>query len=305
MIPSVDMIVDALLYGVLIPAAVTLATLIFVALCRRRGQSTSPPQTLTAEKTSAKGRIAGTLAAALGLVSGWVALVITGQLSWDFLNLTDSRHWLLPLTLLALAINIVAGYSRSSITTMLFRLGCAWVIARILVDAEAAIQPIGPGWYSAVGVAVFCLWGLLDIATERWAGVGFPVLLTLIALGMGALLEFAGILMFAQMSGVLAAVLASCSLFAWLVPSAACRGMVPAVAVLVPGLLFVGYRNHFSEVPPTCFLLVLAAPLLLGMTVCLAPKEKPGWLWKFLAIAVTLIPLVTAITLAALAEPLV
>ncbi len=301
MLPSADLIRDALGYGVLVPAAVTLAVW---ALWRWAGRRRPAPALSPSGGEGDEEGAGGALAVGAGLLAGWAALAWSEQLDWGFLRPADSWHWLLPLSLLAVAAGAVErGFGVPGAARWALRLAVAGLTAWLLVGAESAVQPLHPTWYAAVGVAVLGLWGALDPAA-RLRPAAVSALLATVALGAGAVLESAGIMSFAQLAGVFAAVLAACAVLGWWLPNAApSRGAVPAVAVLLPGLLFVGYSSvsSYTEVPAASFLLVLAAPLALGATACLVPVNGAGRWRAPLCAAATLLPLAAAVALAVLA----
>jgi hypothetical protein len=286
MLPPPGLILEALAYGVLIPAVVAGLGL-FLAL--RRSNETPA--------------IGDALAVAAGLLAGFVALAASGQLGWEFLTPTDSWHWLLPLALLALAAGAAGSHpAMPRVGRRALRLGVAALTGWLLVRAESAMQPLHPVWAAGIVIAVLLIWDVLDAVSRRWRGGALPGLLAVVALAAGVLLELAGILKFAQMAGVLAAVLAGCACLGWKYPQALlARGAIPAVAVLLPGLLAAGYWNSFSDVPVASYLLMLATPLTLAATEFL-PFQKLGAAARWAAWgAAVVLPIGLAVTLAAFA----
>jgi hypothetical protein len=291
--PSPQLVLKAVAFGALVPAAVTLAVAA-AWLWRGRRPGDRPPE---AEGAGGDGVA---LAAGVGLTAGWVALAGSGQLGWEFLKPTDSWHWLLPLSLLALAAGVGERRSPARAVSWPLRLAVAGLTAWLLIRAEAAVQPVRPGWYAGLGGAVLALWGLLDAAARRRPGWELPALLTAVAVGAAIVLERADFLFLAQLAGVLAAVLGGCALLAWYRPATGpAQAVVPAVAVSLPGLMFAGYFNHFSEVPAASFLLVTATPLVLAATAWLPHPERTGWRPTALRAGITLVPLGVAVALAA------
>jgi hypothetical protein len=128
------------------------------------------------------------------------------------------------------------------------------------------------------------------------------VLLALVSLGAAVVVELMGFGSLAQTTAVLAAVLAGCAVAGWLWPQVPVVGAVPALAVLLPGLMFAMYFRVSSDVfPAAAYLLVLAAPLLLAATV-LPPlgRLSPGRR-ALVRTAAVLAPLAAAVALAAVA----
>jgi hypothetical protein len=290
MLPPLKFLLEAVAYGVLVPAAVAMAVLILARRWGERHGGEAP-------------RGGAGLAAGAGLLAGFVALAGSRQLGWEFLAPTDSWHWLPLLSVLATGVGIAERVtSWTPVARGGLRLLVAAATAWLLVRAESAVQAVNPGWLAGVGLAVLVSWGLLDPLARRWPGPGLPALLASVALAAGAVLALSGILKFAQMAGVLAAVLAGCAGPArWPPGESPARGAVPGLSVLLPGLLFAGYFNTFSDVPPASFLLVLAAPLGPGVAALLPSSKSAGRWGKALSAGVTLSLLGLAVTLAALA----
>jgi hypothetical protein len=290
MLPPLKFIVEAVAYGVLVPAAVTVAVLILARRWGKRHAGEAP-------------RGGAGLASGAGLLAGFVALAGSRQSGWEFLAPADSWHWLPLLSVLATGAGVAEGVtSWPPVARGGLRLLVAAATAWLLVRAESAVQAVNPWWHAEVGLAVLASWGLLDPLARRWPGPVLPALLASVALAAGVVLTLCGILKFAQIAGVLAAVLAGCAGPArWSPGEPPARGAVPGLSVLLPGLLFAGYFNTFSAVPPASFLLVLAAPLGLGVTASPPYSKSAGRRGRALSAAVTLLPLGLAVTLAALA----
>ena len=275
MAPSPDMVLKALGYGVLVPAVVTAAGL---ALAARVGRA-----------------VVAALAVEAGLIAGLVALAVSKEAGWEFASPEDPWHWLPALALLATAAGVTDGGHATPRWAACLALSAltAWVLIR----SEPASAP---WWYAALGLSVFATWGLLARLVRRWEGAAPQGLLALCALAAGVILERSGILKFAQIAGVLGAVLIGCACVArWRPHPVVMTSAVPAFAVLFPGLLFVGFRNNFGDVPAASSLLALAAPLLLGATSLLPPDRlRPGWR-AALGAGVVLVCLGAAVALAA------
>ena len=287
MLPSPDMVLKAAGCGLLVPAAVTAGGL---ALARCGGLRQGAV------------RIGEVLAVAAGLAAGFIALAASGELTWEFLALEDAWHWL-PLLSVAAAVVGVAdrALARCRLLRWGVRLVVAGVAAWLLVRGESAYQEVSPGWYAGLTAAVLALWGVLDPAVGRWPGAWPALLLAVVGLSSGAVLALAGIMKFALVAAVPAAVLGGCAGAAWGDPGeSAVRPALPAFAVALPGLLFSGWFNTFSDVPAASFLLVWAAPLALGVTAFLLAPSTKRWPAAVQAAAV-LAPVGAALALAALA----
>jgi hypothetical protein len=290
-LPSFDVVLKPIGYGVLLPAAVTGVGLMLGARPR----------------VSARG--GQVLAVAAGLVAGFLALAATGQLTSGFLKPDDTSDCLPGLALLACAAGIVERLlpepflnpaKRSGLALRwAMRLGIGVSTGWVLVRAQSTRELLSDGWIAALALAVTALWGL-DSLARRWSSFALPVLLALIAFGTAALIELCGFMSLAQMGGVLAAVLTGCAAAGWLRPHAGvAQGAVPAFAVLLPGLLFASNFNNYNQVSSTSHLLVLAAPLILLLTAAPPIARLSTKRLTFLRAAVVLLPLAKGLSLAA------
>lgn len=278
MLPGPDLLLELLVFGLLIPGGVTAAGL---ALALRRGRAGA----------------AAPLAVAVGLAVGLGGLAYVGAGGWEFLQPVDAWHFLPALALVATAVGFVERRRSLPIALrVLGRLAVAGLAAWLLLRDEA--QPPA-GWYPALAISIIAIWGPLMMLADRWPGPALPILLALTAFALAALLELSGILRFALTASALGAVLCGCSLVAFRVPRpnvTACA--VPAFAVLVPGLLVVGRLNTFSNVPAESYLLLLAAPVALGLTGALPAESLRPATRAALRLGVTLVPLAAAVATA-------
>jgi hypothetical protein len=291
MLPPPQLVLEAVAHGLIVPAAVTAAGL---ALARWWGRPRGEPARAGAEA----------LAVAAGLFAGFAALAGSRQLGWEFLQPADAWHWLPLLAVTAAAAGVPDRLpSLPAAARWLLRLAVAGLTAWLLVRAESAVQAVHPAWHAALAAAVLALWGVLDRAVPRRPGFVLPTLLALTAVGAAAVLEAAGIMKFAQSAGVLAAVLGGAACVARRYrPGSPARAAVPALAVMLPGLLFAGWFNTFSNVPAASYLLVLATPLAVGLTALFPPAGLEPRRQGALAAVAALVPLGLAVTLALLAE---
>ncbi len=279
MLPPPNVILYAVGFGLLVPAAVTVIALL-LALRLGRGEP---------------------LAVGAGLAAGFVALAATEQIQWGFLRPEESWDWLPALALLAAAAAFAEQIGKPShVIGWAGRLVVAALTAGLLVRAQSARQPVEPYWYAAVALAVVALWAVLDLAARRLPGGTLPALLALVALAAALLAELADLLTVAHLGGVAAGALGGWAVVAWRRPQpGVCRAGVPPLAVLLPGLLFVAYFNTFSEVPAASYFLLLAAPLLLGVTLLLPARGAPSLGRRLLPVAAALLPLAAGLALAA------
>jgi hypothetical protein len=164
----------------------------------------------------------------------------------------------------------------------------AWVVAPTWEDAE----PWRGRAFAAVAAGVFAAW-LVEPLSRR-PGRTWPWLLALTAAAAAVVLERSGNARFALLAGVLTALIAGIGLAGR--GRAVADGLLPVAAVLLPGLLALGYENTFSDVPLACFVLVAVAPLLLAVASLLPRGRLAG---QVLAVAV---PVAAAVFLAVRAE---
>jgi hypothetical protein len=279
MLPSLDDILNALGWGVLLPAAVATAGL------------------LLAGRTARAGRIAALLAVAGAFLAGWIALAATKQISWNFLEPSDCWDWLPGLTLLACAARF---FDYPPSLRHLLRLSVALLTGWLLVKVQFHAVPVPAWWFVAAAVVVTVLWELLDALARVWPGLGLAALLALIAFAAAVVIEFAGFGSLAQMAGVLAGVLTGCAIAGkWRPRANLAPAAAAAVAVQLPGLLFATYCNTFSDVPLTSYLLIIAAAAALGVTAASPFARVPATRLVIVRVAVVLLPLVVALALAA------
>lgn len=274
--PPPQFVAEVLGYGLLLPAAVSVAALLLAL-------------SFSKDRADLAERLGGALALSGGFAAGFAAL------EWSVVGRTDPWLWLPLLALLAVAVGLVervAGLPRavSWVLRALVAGLTAWLLLPSFVEAARS------QWLGVIAATVFVLWGLLAPLSERQPGGLLPLLLSLIAVVGGGVLEQSGNLRLALLSGVLAGTLGGCALVSWRCPQRPLlRGLIPGVAVLLPGLLFVGYFNGYTPLPS--FLLVAAAPLTLWVGALLPRTMKAGWR-MVLQTAVVLVPLALAIALA-------
>lgn len=279
MLPPIDEILQAVGYGLLVPAAVAVVGLLLTQWLGR-GEP---------------------LGVGAGLAAGFVALAAS-QGDWAFLRPQESWHWLPALGLLAVIAGTAEQLGKWPVTVRYAgRAAVAALTAVILIRAQAGRepQPPGPYWYGGVALAVLALWEILDLAVRRLPGGAVPALLALTAFAAAAMGEQVGFLTLAQLGGVVAAALAGWALVAWWKPQpGVCLAGVPVLAILLPAVLFVAWFNKSNEAPPLSFLLLLAAPFFLGVTSQL-PFGKSVWNRNVILGAVTSGALAAALLLAA------
>jgi hypothetical protein len=161
----------------------------------------------------------------------------------------------------------------------------------VLVPDLPDMEPSRPVALAATAAAVFLLWSSLDPLAKRQPGGLVPGLLALAACAAGAVLEGAAFAKLVQLALALAAVLAACAVCSLgRLPRAYARGMVPGVAVALPGLLLNGYYYTSAEISVASFALALAAPLGLWAGAVPALRDAKGWRRALVQGAAVLVP---------------
>jgi hypothetical protein len=170
-----------------------------------------------------------------------------------------------------------------------------------LVRAQSPRDPLTADWYAYLALGILILWGVLDLASRRHPGPLLPALLAVVVLAAAALAEQGGFTRLAVMGAVPAGALAGLALIAWRWPrEGIVRAGVPVLAALLPSILFTAFFNQVTDVPRVSYLLVLAAPLLLGLATLL-PSSDPPTRWRaLLRLGAGLVPLGSGLALAAL-----
>ncbi len=277
MLPSLSEILEAVGYGVLVPAAVA-ALGLWLALRLGGGEP---------------------LGVGAGLAAGFAALAAS-QSDWSFLHPQESWDWLPALALLA----VVAATAEQALKQTTFsRWSLRFVVAALatvaLTNSQLKRGPLPPYLIGAIPLAVLVLWAVLGLAVSRRPGGLVPALLTAAVFAAAALGEMGGFLTVAQAAGVVGAALAGWAVIAWRRPlPGVCRAGVAVFAVLLPAVVFVAAFNRVSDVPPASYLLVLAAPLCLG-ALSLLQLGQSAWRTAAVLVAATAVPLAAALALAA------
>jgi hypothetical protein len=270
--PPAELLLRALVYGGLLPAAV--AVLVLRPALVRPGLGVSAVRAL------------GACAAAGGFLAGYAAL---GEYH-------DPWHWL---PWLGLAAAVVTAVPLPAPARAVLFAGVAALAAWLLLPP---VDENGQPWPWAVRLALpagALALGLLAPLVRRRPGPLVPALWALTAAAGAGVLERADLAKLAELTGVLAAALAGVALVAWRAPGRpVAHGAVPVAAVLLPGLMAEGRFQTFSAVPAASFALAAAAPL--GLAVAELPGLRalpPRGRGAVRALAV-LVPLSAAVALA-------
>src|SRR5437879_4925284 len=124
MLPSPELLLNAVSYGVLIPAVVTVVALL---LALRLGGGGEPA------------------AVAAGLAAGFAALAASGQISWDFLTPVEAWDWLPALGLVAAAAAcVVEQLGGRPLERWAIPPVVAVLTAWLLIRAQSGRQPVAP-----------------------------------------------------------------------------------------------------------------------------------------------------------------
>jgi hypothetical protein len=278
--PPLDFFIEAVRDGVLVPALVA-AGFLAVAL-------------LLTGRLEAAARIAGLLALPAGFFAGYAALDAgpwRPERTW---------HWL-PYTALfasaAGATDFLPG--RWFMVGWPLRPAVAFLSATLLVPMWPDLLPVRTWWLLGLSAAITGLWFALDVLSRRSPGPLFPLQLLVTILTGSVVILQSGNLGFAQLGGVVAAVLGATTLVAiWKRQEPIARGVVPGFAVLIPALLTEAYLNNFGSVPSASFQLVLFAPLLLCLEAFPRLRKLSMLPRLFLMVGISLVPLALAAVLA-------
>jgi hypothetical protein len=271
--PPSDVLLPALLYGGLLPAAVALAVL---ALPVRRRPGLGEPAA----------RALGAVALASGFLAGAAALgLVKPRLEFAGLALAAVIATAAPFP----------GAARAILWLGVAALAAWWVVPPGLF-ADDEWKPLREWCYGAVGGGVLAL-GTLGPLAHRRPGPLVPLLTALAAGGGAFVLERSGNALFAHLAGVSAAALLGVAVAAGLARGrAVAHGALPVAAALLPALMAEGCFHNFSDVPKASFILAAAAPV--GLWVGALPGLRSArFRWVAETVAV-LLPLAAAVGLA-------
>jgi hypothetical protein len=275
---ELSMLFDMFAYGVLVPA---LASLLVLLLARRLGG-----------KGTGAARLGGALAIGAGFYAGYAALAWKQELAPLLPN--DSWHWLPYLAMLALSAGLLVRVPL--VVRWGLRLAVAVLSGWLAFPRLPGLQGTVHLWIAILAATIFILWLALDWLSLHSPGAVLSALL-ITSFAAGALLELADFGKFAQIAGVLWAALCGCAVLYFRRPErAVAQGLIPGVAVLLPALMLDGY-HYASDVKLTPFVLIVAAPLMVGVGA-LPLVDRLGKGQKLLQIGAVFVPVVLAIALA-------
>lgn len=215
-------------------------------------------------------RALGALALPVGFLAGYLLL------PWAPIRPTQPWHWLPWVAVVSAAAGVLGALA-----------GPRWGLRLVAIALAAAVSawclvPDWTEWLDRQPVAIGALAVLLTalattirpLAVRPSTGGRRLVVLLAVATIAGALvLGLSQNLKFAQLAGLIAASLGGWVLVAWRGNPVPLADAIPAWAVLVGGLMFLGWAYSFSSVPLASYLLVPCAPL--GLWVV-----EAGWPWE-------------------------
>ena len=280
-------------FGVVLPAVVT--AVILWAACRA-------VESLAAEKRRRLIELAAALAIGIGFAVGFI---VAGRLL-GFAPLIPRRtwHWLPYLVWAATAFGLLESSGKGP--------RWFWIAMRIPVSLAVAavfVPDVGryaPYWWPmtiGLAAATFTWWSACEPLANQRNAVVWPLVLCMTCITATIVQILASNSSMIHVTGVLFAVSAGALAISLCYSSEVLtRAMTPALAVLLPGLMFTGYVGTFSEVPVASFALIAFAPLLMwiGELRPLAERKSAGAV--IATIAVVWLPLVVAVGIAKFAE---
>jgi len=241
----------------------------------------------------------------------WAAssgLLVGFQLGYWLLALGPSAptahwHWLPYLLTLPSVIGPVsrARGVRLVERTLLYALvtgGAVWV----LVPTWPDLQPARPAQIILWTACLVMLASLFELLVDRLRGASVPLLLALIMACGAIVLALSGSLRFAQILGAGSGALAGITIVQWFRAATGLEGLSLTYAMLLGGALLIGRVNSFSDVPLASYLLVMAAPLALGVVAVRPCSQWSGVKGLLVRFGAPLAVCATAALLAVIAE---
>jgi hypothetical protein len=185
----------------------------------------------------------------------------------------------------------------------LLRAAMAGLIALVVIPAapRREVDWLAP----AFATVVFAHWTLLERLATEPPGGSVPFFMAVVFLGAGGVLIHAHSALLMNVAIVLASALAGLALVAWIWRADA-GGVMPAVAVFLPGLMLLGQQENVSVVPWYAFALPALTPLLWAEALPLSHLSgtKSRLLRTVVLGMLIVIPLAGALYLAHAAAPL-
>ena len=188
----------------------------------------------------------------------------------------ENWQWLVWLALLSCLINAIAGSQWILwISYIFFVVLAAWLL---VPDNE---RHADDRWYWLVVVPIVLIVSLDStiLLSHRFVGPVLPFYYLLATLAVATLIFSANLAKMAQLTGILAGVMAGCWLASFCFPTRSLfSALAPGWAVLYPGLLIEAWLYGYSDVPLFSYILLLFAPLTIWLTALpLVRKMKSTW----------------------------
>lgn len=297
------MILDAIAFGLLLPLLA--AGVILLAACRmgKGGRAVAATAAIVIGfavgnhfRPAAEYRFDADRPLALGEFASEVVHAVSGVP--EETPHPPARYWLPWAVLFAVVIGSIARAPKvPSVVGHLLRVVVVVFVARLLVQPSLRVEV--PWLWAAFAAIVLAEWELLEalVGDGGWLpwGLGF------VFLAAGAVLLHAHTARLTDLATFLGGSCFGVALAArW--TGADLRGVSPVAAVSLPGLMLIGQRSTYSEVPTASFALVALAPLVLTPLLLLPGRHRR---WRvFAGLGLLLVTAGAAVFLAWCAEPL-
>ena len=251
-------IAELLLYGVLVP----------VAVC---GLALAAMQRPWRAVGAGGNRWAGALAHGGGYIAGYAALF-----GWPTLPPHEGWQWLAYVAVIAIAGGLIdASPGPAIVARWGVRLAVAALSAWLLVPGWMDARPL---WVPVLGATILALWWVLRGLAGRASGACLSLVILVALVGAGGVLVQSGLARFGQLAVALAATFGARWLIVlWNRSAGEDFGVWAVPAVLLPGLMFTGYFNNYSEVPAAVFILAALAPLAACVGDIAPLRRLTGW----------------------------
>jgi len=211
-------------------------------------------------------------------------------------------NWLFIAAALAMVVELAArGGDVSSVACWVMRALMSGHAAWLLVPTSIRDETV---WSVPLFTFVVLIeWDLLERAASQSPGGLYPFAVALVPFGAAAVLIHAHSARLTDVATIISAALLGIAVVAWLQASVISAAM-PAVAVVLPGLLLSGYHETYSQVPWQCFTLVALAPIALVLSVVPPMSRLSPFGRRAASVALLMLPVIIAVAWTMSAEPL-
>lgn len=271
------LIVNQLLIGVVLPAAIALVALVV---------GWQPWRELDEEAGAARWRLA---AAPLGVAGGYTATHVA-IVGWPTIPPTNDLHWLAWAAVAAIVVGVVEAFADSTPVSWGLRVvlyaATLWLSLGFMVEHHWAVGQ-AVGWIGGATLLAVLATRALAATSRRHPDVSVPLVMTVAAAGAAVVLVLLGTAKMAQLLGALAATSGAWTVVTWWrgrMP--AHRGGTTAFVALFYGALAYGYLSTadvpalgeaLSDMPLMAVLLVAASPLALWAFRLPVVERLAGW----------------------------